>query len=316
MDGMMKWFAGGPRDIDPVATWVDGLANAFTRLDFARVTDGPFAGDIEQAASGDIRISRVTASPHRVIRRAEHIKGARGDRVFVNLQISGIGQTLQGERRLRTGPMDIAIADTLRPFEIEHRDRFSLFSVEVPRRLVPAELLREGRLALSASRWGREIAKLMMGQASLATDPRAKPEAVALLSRHVVDLLGVGLDEMRGPESGVRSREVKAELIESHIERNFRDPCLSAAATARAFSISERYVHKVFAARGIAFSERVNEMRLEECARALAEPRAAKRFVANVAQDAGFSDVSHFNRLFKAKFGETPTAYRVRLRGQ
>jgi len=38
------------------------------------------------------------------------------------------------------------------------------------------------------------------------------------------------------------------------------------------------------------------------------------RRISDIALEAGFSDLSHFNRLFHARFGETPTAVRRALK--
>jgi len=36
--------------------------------------------------------------------------------------------------------------------------------------------------------------------------------------------------------------------------------------------------------------------------------------ISDVAQAAGFSDISHFNRLFRSRFGETPKGVRAHAR--
>jgi AraC family transcriptional activator of tynA and feaB len=46
--------------------------------------------------------------------------------------------------------------------------------------------------------------------------------------------------------------------------------------------------------------------RLERCRRDLEEPLLRVRTVSEIAYSWGFSDVSHFSRSFKQKFGITP----------
>jgi transcriptional regulator GlxA family with amidase domain len=44
----------------------------------------------------------------------------------------------------------------------------------------------------------------------------------------------------------------------------------------------------------------------------LRDPHFAHLKIAVVATDAGFSDISHFNRTFRRTFGDTPYGVRVR----
>jgi len=55
----------------------------------------------------------------------------------------------------------------------------------------------------------------------------------------------------------------------------------------------------------------VNELRLQRAFALLTNPHARGR-ISEIALQAGFSDVSHFNRLFRAHFGDTPSGVRAR----
>ena len=58
---------------------------------------------------------------------------------------------------------------------------------------------------------------------------------------------------------------------------------------------------------GMSLSEYVNSIRLEKALELLT---ATERAVAEVAYDVGFSNIPYFNRLFRAKFGASPTQIR------
>jgi AraC-like DNA-binding protein len=57
----------------------------------------------------------------------------------------------------------------------------------------------------------------------------------------------------------------------------------------------------------------VNELRLQQAFGLLTEPGA--RRISDIALEAGLSDISHFNRSFRARFGDTPGAVRAQSRG-
>ena len=43
----------------------------------------------------------------------------------------------------------------------------------------------------------------------------------------------------------------------------------------------------------------------------LSDPRLAERTISAIAYDAGFGDLSHFNRAFHRRYGETPSDVRA-----
>ena len=73
-----------------------------------------------------------------------------------------------------------------------------------------------------------------------------------------------------------------------------------------------RYVHRLLETSGASFSERVNELRLQQAFMLLTEE--PPRRISDVALQVGFSDISHFNRLFRSRFGDTPRGVRGQLR--
>ena len=58
------------------------------------------------------------------------------------------------------------------------------------------------------------------------------------------------------------------------------------------------------------FTERVNELRLQRAFALLIEPHGSARRISDIALEVGFSDISHFNRLFRTRFGVSPRSVR------
>jgi transcriptional regulator GlxA family with amidase domain len=54
----------------------------------------------------------------------------------------------------------------------------------------------------------------------------------------------------------------------------------------------------------------LKRLRLERARGLLAEPLNVALRVTDIAFDCGYSDISHFNRQFCARFGENPTSVR------
>jgi transcriptional regulator GlxA family with amidase domain len=65
----------------------------------------------------------------------------------------------------------------------------------------------------------------------------------------------------------------------------------------------------------MSFTAHVTELRLQRAFVLLTEARRGESRIADIALDAGFSDISHFNRLFRARFGDTPSGVRIKVAG-
>lgn len=95
----------------------------------------------------------------------------------------------------------------------------------------------------------------------------------------------------------------------------YADPTISPATFARLLGISSRQVHLLLEETGRTYSEHIREHRLQAARRMLESPRYLSWRVIDIALAAGFSDLSYFNRRFRARFGDTPQALRPRNGG-
>jgi transcriptional regulator GlxA family with amidase domain len=62
---------------------------------------------------------------------------------------------------------------------------------------------------------------------------------------------------------------------------------------------------------GTSFTAHVTELRLKHALALLTARGKSNVRVCDIALQAGFSDISHFNRLFRSRFGDTPKGVRA-----
>src|SRR6476619_4336571 len=114
----MQWSAK-PSQIDRAfGSWADDLAAAFVRLEQRKITDHPFQGTIVRTETAPVRISRVVATRHKILRLPSHIARSKDDLCFINLQLEGVGRYTQRDHEQINGPADLAVVDTTEPFEL------------------------------------------------------------------------------------------------------------------------------------------------------------------------------------------------------
>jgi AraC-like DNA-binding protein len=96
-----------------------------------------------------------------------------------------------------------------------------------------------------------------------------------------------------------------------YIASHFSDPELSLAKVAQSLSISPRYLQRLLESSGTSFTEHVIELRLKHAFMLLTAEDLIDHHIRNIALQAGFSDISYFNRLFRSRFGYTPSDVRA-----
>jgi AraC-like DNA-binding protein len=95
------------------------------------------------------------------------------------------------------------------------------------------------------------------------------------------------------------------------VRKRAADPALSVQSAAAEMKVSERTLQEVFHCASTTFSDFVVEERLELAWEALTDPCQAQRSILSIALDAGFSDISYFNRRFRGRYGCTPSEARA-----
>jgi AraC-like DNA-binding protein len=148
---------------------------------------------------------------------------------------------------------------------------------------------------------------LVQKEAALTT-PELRSTAVG----HIHDLaaltLGANRDTRANGVSAVAAARLAAALAD--IDKRFGDPGLTVDAVARRQGVSPRYLQRLLEASGTSFTARVTELRLQRAFSLLTRASRDRR-ISDIAMEAGFSDVSNFNRLFRARFGDTPSGVRA-----
>jgi AraC-like DNA-binding protein len=150
--------------------------------------------------------------------------------------------------------------------------------------------------------------KLVQAEVMLAT-----PELRQAVVSHIHDLVALALGANRNTRESGLGAVVAARLAAAlaDINRSFTEPGLTLAAVALRQGVSPRYLQRLFEESGMSFTARVNEMRLQRAFALLNREHNRGRPISEIAWQAGFSNVSHFNRLFRARFGDTPTGIRA-----
>jgi len=113
--------------------------------------------------------------------------------------------------------------------------------------------------------------------------------------------------------SGERARSPLAltTRVLEHVGTHLADGDLSAPTIAAAHHVSVRHLYASLARDGVSLRATIREQRLERCRRDLRDPAWAHLTAAAIGARWGFTDASHFGRVFRDACGRTPREWRL-----
>ena len=300
---------------DRAEFWREAVCDQFVTLDVRPLEDVPSRGRVTAADVGDTLVRKIEAGPHRFARTENLVRRADEDYLQIALARQGTTLVVQDGREAVIGPGDFVLYDSSRPFVFETTGSFAYSVCLHPKRLLPlsaAEMARatavrfDGRFGVAAT-----VPPFLSALHRLDGDELAGPVAAAM-AQTVGDLI-VALVRSEAPAA--RSTDLHLHRAERFVEQHLGEAELTPQDIADACAISLSYLNRVFRASGTTVVEHLREQRLQRCWRALVDPAAAELPIGAVAARHGLPDHAHFCRVFRARFGMTPSARRAQLGG-
>ena len=317
------------------AAWRDAVCGTFVRLECTPERSAPMHGRLEAGLLGDLHVTRVTSSPQQVERTRAGV--AQDNQAFVLLSLQYRGRTVvrQGGNEAVLTPGCIAFYDTARPYTLSLPNDFDQIVLHLPRDMVSASVahgLDHMAQKLSASNpFAQTI--IALGPQLLAMMNTARPAMAARTAAATVELIALALESLDtsseiGGEGGADSAlgamadspkatsaaaDALAWRARDLIGRQLDDTALTPTRLACQMHVSLRRLQEVFQSQGTTLSDCIWDARLEFSRGLLAVAASRQESVSTIAMRAGFSDVAHFCRRFKQRYGMPPSEYRASL---
>jgi AraC family transcriptional regulator, positive regulator of tynA and feaB len=249
-----------------------------------------------------------------VIHTIRHIRRAQSNDLFVCQQIAGSLALEQGGRQAILTPGDVTLIDPMMPYLGRFAPSSKLLVVKMPRRSLEARTGKAKELVLRLLKPANAESKLASQFLAMLPDyAKDLSQASAELVRNqALDLIALALTKTIAQEP-VRlsiARSVALLNIRAAIETRLADSSLHPKVVAAACGISVRYANSILAQEGLSLGRLIIQRRLEHCRRCLRDEAHAHRLVSDIAHGWGFSDMTHFSRLFKKAYGVLPREFR------
>lgn len=299
-----------------VPAWHDWMNRLFLGLGSDLYGDTEFDGHLHTAHAGDVIMTRLEASRHRVMRTQP--SGHAGDLDYLKIVApwQGCAAVEQHGRQAWVHPGGWAIYDTTGNYEVANPQRSQHLIV-----MLPKEALIERGLRLDPL-MGRHVGG-HSGIARIALDtmrstfrelPGLGEESARGAGALILELVRLSLQELAGRASGATQREAFRDRIRDFVGQHLRDPDLTVDHIARRLNCSKRHLYNAFADEDDTLAHYILRRRLQASMRDLTQTGGPQRTITDIALSWGFTNIAHFSRVFHQHTGLPPSEFRQSFR--
>jgi AraC-like DNA-binding protein len=134
-------------------------------------------------------------------------------------------------------------------------------------------------------------------------------EHKATLARQMVEILAIAATEASDHLPGSMHRQMVLRRIKSYIRNKISDSDLSPLTISQNFSISKRYISKLFQEEQMTVMDYIMTQRISMAKELLLQAKTSKSSIKDIAYRVGFRTPSHFSSTFSALLDMTPSDY-------
>lgn len=307
----------------PLHKWREEVGRRYLNLDFKPATEDPVSVSLElNFACDGLRLGRLRHSAGVTFRDREIIQQDNDDCFSLLIPRAGLLNVGHQSHSLEVGAHNATVVHNCQPGYVGASKTCDFTALVIPEQKL--KQLGVDGMELVGSTWRRsngafqllksymsciEKTPVPLSEAVMSATAGHIAELAALAARDALELTNSLRDEF------LSVREARLQTALKHINDNIRNPGLCVSSVAASQGVSARYMHALFEAAGMQYSSYVNERRLQRAYSALLDPANGALTIADIAFASGFSDISHFNRLFRRRFELSPSAARSKTKG-
>jgi AraC-like DNA-binding protein len=304
------------RPSDRFAAFNEEFARRIMSLDdIWQLSDAPYHGAMDARLIGPLVCTRLTSS-FVGFKRATST-GLDGS-VVLGIHLNGRFHldhpdlTMDSREDFATLNTDADICNGI--FEGEQ------LTIRIPRVVLGEYVTQQGEIPPARIRRNTPLARLMGGYLTSYLDlaDNAGPELGETVGRHMVELAALAMGAKGDAREAINAgglRAARRQAVLDAIAKGFATPGFSPEAVAHAVGISNRYLRQLLEESGASFTDLVLEHRLDSARQMLVDPAQVEKRITDIAYDAGFSDLSYFNRAFRRRYSAAPRDVRAQALG-
>lgn len=301
---------------DRAAIWRDVFGKQLVKVDFESVDEAPLFYSARFQRMPQLSLAFAEHTAHRAHRTSWHLADGNDD-LILTINTAGRAEVWQNDRNITMSPGEGVLLSSAAAGGIYYPKNAKSIVVGVPLKDIAA-IVKDPELLVARTLKPSGSIRLLTAYLSAADGlaPAEMQELRKTFAIHVQDLIALSLGPTRDGADMARRRGVRAARLQSaktFVRRHFHRHDLSAAAVATSLGVTPRYIHMLFEAEAESFSEFILGQRLAHAHAMLHDPAHRTSLITTIAFSSGFGDLSHFNRAFRRRYGDTPSAVRASM---
>ena len=307
-------FIAQPTDHHPMDQFTTELSAICGRYDFDLAPKRESVwGGVQRRRLNEWDIAMIATDMERAVKTEKAVKQDQSDDFFLILQQYGTACMRQNGKEVLLNPGDLVFIDSSKPSEFIFSGQRSMqISLHLPRLHLDERFGKAlvGGKSLSGRSLTSQAVHAMLKK--ICSDPEETGDAD--LRRDVLfGLLGLFLEESGAAQGRSETTPdcIVFERANAVIARDFRDGHLSSERIAQHINVSLRSLQRAFSDHDMTVTQAILSARLAYAQNLISNRQEFRHLttISSIAFDAGFSDVSYFNRRFREAYGCAPSAF-------
>lgn len=283
------------------------LGSAVDPMQIIKRVRGSFEADVESTDLGPISLVHGRGAAHDCVRDKRDIASSTGRNFHLVINTESAWR-VDLRRRLSLRKGDGVLLDSRYGYKLDFLDPFEnvhlKLSEEWLTRWIPDTDVIVGRAIPFDGKWGRALTAFV---SQLTPDfVVAAPLPHNLIADHVGALFALYAAELSEDRKSSPADRALCDRIAEIILQRCTEYSLSTQDVADALGISTRTVHRGLASCQRTFGASLMTARVELATRMLESPLFRRLTTSEIGRRAGFSDASHFARVYRRICGRTP----------
>jgi AraC-like DNA-binding protein len=290
-----------------------------TKYDVEAEADDPIHVDVAFRLLPGLIMMSGQGYGYRAVRSRRSVAAEASDDVGLVINLGGALQVTSATREFALGDGEAVLASLAEPYCFTHRPPGRLLALRVPRAEIAPLVSGVDDLLHRPIPDGLPALKFLLDYVKVAEaePPIACSQLQQLFIRHVYELMALAVGATRDATELATGRGLKAArlyAIKRDIAANIDRPDLSVGTLAARHGLTPRGIQRLFETEGTTFTDHLVSQRLARAHRLLTDPGRDGDKITAIAWDCGFGDISHFNHLFRRRYGLAPSDVRAEAR--
>ncbi len=260
-----------------------------------------------------VNLSLIKSNALQLQRLHHEPDNASHDCYFAVLLLSGSYQLQQAGREVTLLPNEMTIYDATEPHKIIMPESSSKVILSIPRAQLEQQISNPSNLTAQKipSKKGVGYISSMLIKQSIQQLNAIEPSLFSDMTDPVLDTFTLALNQLAQDSVQLRSHHaVTLMRIKQVVKQHSDNSELTAEFIAQRVGLSVRYINNLFNKEHSSLMRYVTDHRLSVARKRLVNSSLCHLSITELALASGFNNMSHFSRVFKHKFGQSPRQFR------